>query len=107
MSETKHSPEPWRIDKEDPASGIGDAAGEICAEGWGRKRLADANARRIVACVNALAGISTEALESGALAKALDLWAEYRRLMETDGVVPETMVEAVHASLRALGRLKP
>jgi hypothetical protein len=36
----------------------------------------EANARRIVACVNACAGLSTEALESGALKIALkNIWS--------------------------------
>ncbi len=52
------------------------------AEGWiveqtgeyvGAEFMSDADARRIVACVNACAGIPTEALEAGALGEVLRL----------------------------------
>ena len=66
------------------------------------------DARRIVACVNACAGIPTEALEAGALGKALDAlaWHGHRGLpcpyASTAG--PCRNCEADRA-LRALGRL--
>lgn len=72
MSETKHSPEPWSAAPDDTAGGIICATGQLCGEAWGDSgtgwsvELEAANLRRIVACVNACAGISTEALESGA-----------------------------------------
>lgn len=50
------------------------------------------NARRLIACWNACAGIPTEALESGALGKFLALF---------DGTYTQ---EDVDAALRALGR---
>ena len=65
----KHSPEPWEIDDEYVQQG--DVA--IChvlsidsdIEGdWVRGPITEANARRIVACVNACAGLPTEQLES-------------------------------------------
>ncbi len=55
MTEQKHTPEPWH------APGIG----EVCDES-GRCigiMIDYANARRVAACVNACAGIRTEALE--------------------------------------------
>ncbi len=74
MSETKHSPEPWHYVGDSGA--IEDDEGVTCAEGWGPGDLEDLNARRIVAAVNACAGISTEALESGALGEALNVLHE-------------------------------
>jgi hypothetical protein len=79
MSETKHSPEPWRADVDDP-SDILDASGAACASGWSfdepggwfRQEPAEANARRIVACVNACAGIPTEEVEAGVLALTVE-----------------------------------
>ena len=71
MSETKHSPEPWYQDPEDCAW-LGGAS--VFSE-KGPVRLcevSEADARRIVACVNACAGLPTEALEAGALGRALD-----------------------------------
>jgi hypothetical protein len=78
MSETKHSPEPWT----DLADGIDGPANShpvvdvdthsLVARAYGDEvDEAEANARRIVACVNACAGIPTAALESGALAEAI------------------------------------
>lgn len=99
-----HSPEPWRVTPDDPAGAIEDANGVQCAEAWpgnGLEAEQDANARRIVAAVNAVAGISTEALESGALAKLLDR-VEGRAVDEgcADGCGC-----GVLQLLRALGRL--
>lgn len=57
MTQQKHTPEPWR------APGIG----EVCDES-GRCigiMIDYANARRVVACINACAGISTDVLELG------------------------------------------
>lgn len=74
MSENKHTPEPWRIELVNHALGdTGDYEGvvEIRAgdakrpmiEIWSDSDEAEANARRIVACVNACAGSQTDALE--------------------------------------------
>lgn len=70
-----HTPEPWRgsetgLPKEAPVSIWGNPgnASFVC-------RVNEADARRIVACVNALAGISTERLEQlrpGELARLLE-----------------------------------
>lgn len=101
MSETKHSPEPWACGP-NPAGGpwveVVDATGEEVA---GADKCgafySEADARRIVACVNELAGISTEALEAGALARVLDQ-AAYTS--ETGGGLA-----LLGIALRALGRL--
>ena len=59
-----HTPEPWRVAPgADYQSGLtvdAGARGYVCDTGLGDEPLA--NARRIVACVNACAGIPTEKL---------------------------------------------
>jgi len=63
-----HTPEPWSIEKENcHTNDVGTCHGEdgwftILSEGWWDHMppvSAEANARRIVACVNACAGTST------------------------------------------------
>jgi hypothetical protein len=65
-----------------------------------------ANARRVVALWNACAGLSTEALESGALAKALEALASL-----CGGPAPIRSINGAilsgAAALRSLGRLPP
>jgi hypothetical protein len=61
MKKTKHTPEPWKSTGADQNDeyGVWSVDGRNCiAEG-----LTAANARRIVACVNACAGIPTEVME--------------------------------------------
>lgn len=69
---SQHTKEPWRAIKESCQSGdIGTCSGDdswfsINSPDWsanGYEMNAEANARRIVACVNACAGIDTEWLE--------------------------------------------
>ena len=68
MSENKHTPEPWRTaERSGFPFHVDDARGESVAmmladDDHDEQRGLD-NARRIVACVNACAGISTENLE--------------------------------------------
>lgn len=72
---SEHTPEPWRTFKQ------GDSTGWIVGrvDGGDMFRIpagyedVGADARRIVACVNACAGLSTEALEAGALKESLDV----------------------------------
>lgn len=91
MGENRWGPEPWFIEDADY---ILDATGETVAEahapaGW----LAKDRARRIVACVNACAGIPTEALEAGALGRALDI---------AEVAADEFRLEVLTAAFRAL-----
>ena len=63
----KHTAEPWRVEGnkliEGPTPGFG--IGSVYASSFGADTAEmEANARRIVAAVNACAGISTEALET-------------------------------------------
>jgi hypothetical protein len=127
--DVKHSPEPWVAE----VDAVLDAGGFVCAEGWpgdtqgmwtdggedgpvmnlkAYEAAEDANARRIVACVNALAGIPTAALEEGALAKALDEIGRFRLAMvELDEVKGHPWphicdrIAGISAALGALGRL--
>lgn len=67
MSENKHTPEPWRTDAECGfPQDIHDSKGNLflrCGSDFDNEIYGEANARRITACVNACAGISTENLE--------------------------------------------
>jgi len=86
MSETKWSPEPWRIGQYHVKD-----ADDGCVVAV--SRIMESDARRAIAAVNACAGLSTEALESGALARLLALF---------DGTYTQGDIDA---ALRALGRL--
>lgn len=72
----KHTPEPWRLYRNDQS--VGDDVGHAVCDVWprGDDQMASeegkANARRIVACVNELAGLTTEQIEDGAFAKMRD-----------------------------------
>ena len=65
---SKNTPEPWKLCRNDQS--VGDARGYAVCDVWprGDDQLANEegkdNARRIVACVNACAGLPTEQLES-------------------------------------------
>lgn len=74
MTETKHSPEPWKTAQ---APNITDSLGQLVAQGFW-----DADRRRIVACVNACAGISTETLGTlPGYSAAIDGFHEQRDLV--------------------------
>ena len=68
MSENKHTPEPWRTDAECGfPQDIHDSKGNLflrCGSDFDNEIYGEANARRIVACVNACAGCATEVLET-------------------------------------------
>ena len=71
---SKHTPEPWRVGRhgtvvsDTPVPGIG---GSDAVEYYGGhligESITEANARRIVACVNACAGMRNDELEGGLL----------------------------------------
>jgi hypothetical protein len=73
MSETRWSPEPWKVVPWNTPECLTDI--EACEPGSVLAECVDApDARRIVACVNACAGVSTEELEGlkpGDVASAL------------------------------------
>lgn len=83
MSEQMHTPEPWHVDgwrglvqgsrKHEGTHYAVWAADDdtmICPTGLDAE--SEANARRIVACVNACAGLDTDTLEHTDIAEALD-----------------------------------
>ena len=67
MSENKHTPEPWQVFEDDPRAIVTKENPMLSLLSVGEDGLAimyeEADARRIVACVNACAGIDTELLE--------------------------------------------
>ena len=82
MSENKHTPGPWMIGRPPPngEQTIGDKNGlmvAVATTGYGVN--SEANARRIVACVNACAGITTEQLERS---KSLDEFMRSMKVIE-------------------------
>lgn len=114
MSETKWGPGPWRRGEEHETKiEIIDAEGRPIATfyswglGWRATDEMDARAVRALACVNACAGIPTEALEAGALAGALDHATDILQHVESECEESdcETRLGLI-ATLRALGRLK-
>lgn len=64
MSDMKHTPEPWQFHEGllDIVGEYGDAVGRIHPDGGIHD---EADGARIVACVNALAGLSDDALAGG------------------------------------------
>jgi hypothetical protein len=115
--EAKHSPEPWRLDGEND---IADATGAVVVHTeWEQHGYINVETRlewpwwsypgnraRIVACVNACAGIPTEALEAGNLGEALGLaaWAADSDALRNED---EEKGDAMSVALHALGRLGP
>jgi hypothetical protein len=77
-----HTPEPWTSGT-DPSHFD---APEVRNSAWAMYVPTDADARRIVACVNACAGLSTEALEAGVLESVRNyLSAIVEHQTKTDG----------------------
>lgn len=74
---SEHTKEPWSVYEGEQIHGVIDSEGKHLAEMWQRKQYNSLeNARRIVACVNACAGIDTERLEApGGIAEII---AKYR-----------------------------
>lgn len=82
----KHTPTPWRVGR--PGTVVSDShiehgpGGCDCVEYYGGHLIAEsitsANSRRIVACVNACEGISTESLERSDVIASMQ--GERRRL---------------------------
>jgi len=116
MSETKHSPEPWRRGEEHETKvEIQEAAPPyrliLTVHGTGRlggcspdHAVMDANARRIVACVNACAGLDIGGMETESLQDAL---FALEVLVDDDESVAArrlAIAQGRHA-LRSLGRL--
>ena len=89
-----HSPEPWRKVPENELGycaagpGIEDAqqnavVSTVCRECLGDdERLSEANAERVVACVNACAGITTELLHQAARMETLIVLGSTKQLQD-------------------------
>lgn len=82
-----HTPEPWQVSLTDDTTIVhkhSDGTQSVIAETDGDYNEPDlwpvmeANARRIVACVNALKGFSTEAIEAGAVKGLVDALEDCR-----------------------------
>jgi hypothetical protein len=92
---TTHTPEPWAQDSNELFAVTADKDGLIVAETEIHDRTDEecyANARRIVAAVNACEGISTEALEQGAIAELL---LQLRVLVDHVQSTPHELTEAL------------
>jgi hypothetical protein len=91
----QHTPEPWLIGDEDDPSSISSSSGRPVAETlvavqrWTPEKQEEdyANARRIVACVNACKGIPTETLEANG------------HIKDWEGQAPPAIVEQMAAAL--------
>ena len=84
MKHMKHTPEPWFVQPSDNPGGllIKPIPGQVVAQ-CDQVPEMEANARRIVAAVNACKGLGTEALERGVvleLREALAVVIEYAEL---------------------------
>lgn len=115
---TKHTPEPWAVDPSDqreicPAAdmqfGIASACNVDPSETpgkWFFGPQSQANARRIVACVNICEGISTEDLEQHSDVVSAQLATEYTLQQQNEDLL--TALEEVSASLAwvALGQCR-
>lgn len=105
MSST--TPEPWEVQVE-PTGELYTVptyrlVHQIPGDHYGQSAaitLTEGNARRIVACVNACAGLSTEALETGVLSELL-------KQLRPDALGPAaTLLDIVEAARAALAKLE-
>lgn len=100
MSEQKHTPEPWSAAHEENEAEWGIDAGKwgvaICADAPG-DGTAESNARRIVACVNACAGLDTGLLEN-----IVDLGESLRSRFDSFGRVERELTKQRDDLLAAL-----
>lgn len=97
---TEHTKEPWRADGGDVLAAQETVATTYIAIGELTKAQRHSNASRIVACVNALAHISTEQLESGEL---LNLGLEIKDLRKQNDELLAELERVKEICLRELG----
>jgi hypothetical protein len=88
MADVKHTPEPWRLEEDSYSSGFRGANDFYVGGIEAVAEVDKANARRIVAAVNACVGIPTEELESGSI-RSLD--AVYRTLGWQGGTIHQVV----------------
>lgn len=107
----KHTSEPWSQRDQyvrAPAKGkLTPHIAQICCGNTARPTEQElANARRIVACVNACAGIPTEALETGVISDAAayidDALHSLERLPNVEGAFRVTVIAELRKVLKLL-----
>lgn len=100
MTQEAHTQEPWRFVpwhiEEGPSAVRASDGHLICST------ASDANARRIVACVNALAGIPIEAIESGVIAELVEAAKAIERYLRETPHHNATQAAALRAALNRL-----
>ncbi|MGA2254285.1 MAG: hypothetical protein ABSG53_06445 [Thermoguttaceae bacterium] len=106
-SRITHTPAPWAYRPEEDGKPITNGTVAIAYmdayqpeedDGGAWEKETEANARRIVAAVNACEGLSTEALELGIVTELLDALQAASDWIDTQTSVPRT---AIQASIRA------
>jgi len=115
----QHTPEPWKYEGEDDgdfvvwgASPNDDFIGNVGARIKEMMVIIDldlANARRIVACVNACSGITTEQLNSigsGGINSLISSGADAVRLLEKEKTKNEVLMDALKIAQSALAHCK-
>lgn len=83
----KHTPEPWHVDIGDDAVYVVDSDENVAiarVTNYKLQDVAEINARRIVACVNALAGMPDSALVGANIRNQLDRQHDALREAESD-----------------------
>lgn len=101
--EQKHTPEPWKAEyagEEGRLDIVAKDTGPWDGDVTLAMNIGEANARRIVACVNACAGISTENLEDNLPVK--ELARRYNEIIKQRDV----LLAAVEACVDVLDRIK-
>lgn len=110
MSQQQHTQEPWRAN--DAQADIDGPNGEPVAVCYCNDESGDdakENARRIVACVNACAGIQTEQLESVigklAISSSISMWQSYcdKKMQLEDAIEQrDTLLAALEKTRKGL-----
>lgn len=95
MSEPKHMPEPWRVFSSAQPSCIVDDAGDIC------RARSPLDAARIVACVNACAGMDDPAAEIALMRLAGERLATDYANADAEAVILREQRDSLAAALRA------
>jgi hypothetical protein len=87
MTDIKHTREPWNLEEcfEDTRQ-PGGGTTYYFIKGVGNLEVSEANARRIVAAVNACAGIPTEHLEKGIISDLIK-WRDFQTVLVRDNVI--------------------
>ena len=106
MNKPQHTPEPWEV-AHTPSGNEWIRSGTACVQGWEGKLRRDEDRHRIVACVNALAGVKNPEAIRELIDAAWALHSEASRLDPDDvhgpsAVIPVERYEGLLVALRAL-----